>query len=521
MKIGVLGAGMAGLAAAALLARQGYAVTVLEKAFYPGGSAGFYMRKGKRFPAGATILFGLEPGGLLDELFRPLELGLRPRPLAHPMDVVLSDRTVRVLAGRDEWEQELRRAFPERGEAVLRFWRRLATIAESVHELTRAEPALPLRRAYQLGRLPVLLLRRPELAARLGRYSLWTVGQLLRRCGLEDYRPLREFLDLQLMDAAQVGAEQAALLPASLALDIYRRGSFALPGGTGELAEALEARLLADGGELRRREEALRLEPADGGGWVAVTRRGEHRFDAVVNATGRLELGLGQPDAAAASPPSEEADGSFGAEPLPETGLPGLPADVGGWGAVRLDLRLGAEAFAGTGAEPPPELAHGLPFAWQIKPSPANAALIGDLEGPVYATLHPEEDGERLLTVSAHAPAAGWTGLQRSEYAARKRELSRALREEAARVVPALRGMGEPAGEAGTPATYERFIGKARVGGTPMTVREAILRPRGLFSGQPRLYLAGESVYPGPGTLSSALSGGYAARAVMREQPLR
>ena len=51
----VIGAGIAGIAAAARLARQGYDVTVLEKNAQPGGRCGQLLRDGHRFDIGATL----------------------------------------------------------------------------------------------------------------------------------------------------------------------------------------------------------------------------------------------------------------------------------------------------------------------------------------------------------------------------------------------------------------------------------------------------------------------------------
>ena len=54
LNIVVIGAGVGGLAAGALLARKGAMVTVLEAQDYPGGCAATFSRNGYRFDAGAT-----------------------------------------------------------------------------------------------------------------------------------------------------------------------------------------------------------------------------------------------------------------------------------------------------------------------------------------------------------------------------------------------------------------------------------------------------------------------------------
>ncbi|MBL8165764.1 MAG: FAD-dependent oxidoreductase, partial [Anaerolineae bacterium] len=47
----IIGAGIGGLTAAALLAQAGYIVTVLEAQTYPGGCAGTFTHQGYRFEA--------------------------------------------------------------------------------------------------------------------------------------------------------------------------------------------------------------------------------------------------------------------------------------------------------------------------------------------------------------------------------------------------------------------------------------------------------------------------------------
>jgi phytoene dehydrogenase-like protein len=61
-RIVVIGAGIGGLTAAALLADEGYTVTVLEAGTYPGGSAGTFFHQGFRYEAGATLAGGFQPG---------------------------------------------------------------------------------------------------------------------------------------------------------------------------------------------------------------------------------------------------------------------------------------------------------------------------------------------------------------------------------------------------------------------------------------------------------------------------
>ncbi|NUQ37654.1 MAG: FAD-dependent oxidoreductase, partial [Caldilineales bacterium] len=65
-RVVVIGAGVGGLTSAALLARAGYDVTVLEAHVYAGGCAGVFYHQGYRFDAGATLAGGFYPGGPMD-----------------------------------------------------------------------------------------------------------------------------------------------------------------------------------------------------------------------------------------------------------------------------------------------------------------------------------------------------------------------------------------------------------------------------------------------------------------------
>ncbi len=495
-RIGILGAGISGLMAGAILARQGHIISIYDKAVTVGGSAGWYVRKNRIYPTGATIAFGLEPGGMLHRLLKRVGAfeKLNIRALTHPMDVLLPDRKIAIRFDEQQWCAELSTVFHERADEVLRFWRELKKISLAVEAVTSTEVALPIRSFADLGTLPFHLLRNPWQTARLARYAFVTVEHLLRQYRLHDYAPFRTFLNAQLVDAAQTDIRHAALLPSAVALDIYRRGSFSVDGGLASISKALAVVIAEAGGAIYTANTVKQcvLRKTDGKEvWRVESAKRAEEYDILLNASG---LSLTSTDGSAFQLHAESD------ESLAEQ-----------WGAFRVDAIL--EDL---------RIEKDLPFAWQIVPNPEHSQLFGDEFGPVYFTMHESRDvngnvvaGEGMLTASVHTSLEQWRGLDKAAYLQRKQAFTDAILVELARALPHAQERLQTL-YSGSPMTYDKYIGKFSVGGRPLTVKNAILSPKGCRTAIDSLFLAGEQVFPGPGTLSCALSGFYAARAIMK-----
>lgn len=477
----VIGAGVSGLTTAALLARDGWRVLVLEGHIEPGGCASSYRRKRPDgsayvFDVGATLFGGFQPGGAHDWVARRLGIRFPVIPLEPAMQVVLPDRAVTRYGDDRRWQEERRRAFPAQAAAAERFWRNQEAVADIAWRFAARHPPMPPESVGDLIRmLPAI---RPELAALLPHLGR-TVGHELRRYGVGD-PALRVFLDAQLLISAQVTADSCAWLFGSVALDLPRQGVFYAAGGAWSIARALADALLRDGGDLRYRAWVERIL-VEGHRAVGVRLAGgeELRARHVITSTTIWDLPklLGE-----ATPPALSRHAAR------------VPA---GWGAFTLYLGIDAAAVPAGLAE-------------HIQVVRRYDAPLGE-GNSAFLSLHPAEDtsrapaGQRALTVSTHTAVGPWWAARaqgRAAYHERKARLSEALLDTVERALPGLRGRIRYQ-QAGTPVSFHRYTRRAEgmVGGIGQTPRLSGLRSLGArAAGIDRLWLVGDSAFPGQST---------------------
>jgi C-3',4' desaturase CrtD len=470
-----------------MLARAGVPVTVLEAHVYAGGCAGTFYHRGYRFDAGATLAGGFAAGAPMHRLAEALDLTWPARPVepAEPAMVVHLPDGTRVARPPDPegWRAARRAAFGAEAEP---FWRWQERAADVLWDLALDLPPWPPQRPADLPGLLRTGLRHPGLA----RFALDAVRPVRAHLPGATAHPadrLRLFVDAQLLIASQATSERTNALFGAAALDLPRRGLVHLSGGMGALAGTLVEAIRRAGGEVRFRQEVTRIA-GRGAGLVVETKRG------ATFAAGAVVLNL---------PPSSVV------RLLGEDAPPTLrrrrawPAD--GWGAFTVYAGVDGTAI------------------------PANCPLHHQVvlgrplaEGnSVFVSLSPAWDtsrappGRRALTLSTHTRIEPWWTLferDRAAYRARADSYTAALLAAAERALPGLR----PAARLilrGTPVTFQRFTRRAWgwVGGYPQT---GLWRTRDPRLG-PRLWLAGDSIFPGQSTAATALGGLRVARSVL------
>ncbi len=271
-KVVVIGAGIGGLTAGALLARRGYKVLILDQALVPGGCASTFNRRGFTFDVGATQVAGLEPGGVHQRIFDELEIDL---PEATPCDpacaVFLPGETEPIKVWRDpeKWVAERQRHFP--GSEP--FWQLMTTLFKASWKFQARDPVLPPRNLWDLWHLASAV--RPDTLITLP-FTFMTVGDALRGYGLYENQRLRTFLDLQLKLYSQVDVDETALLYAATALGVSTepQGLFHLKGSMQVLSDRLVEALEKYGGKLLMRHTVEQIE-VSGGKASSVTIRNQ------------------------------------------------------------------------------------------------------------------------------------------------------------------------------------------------------------------------------------------------------
>ena len=475
----VVGGGMGGLATAALARASGLRVALLEAHTRLGGCAGYFARGPYHFDAGATALMGLKPGEPLGELLAAV--GLDFSAVETPgYRACLPDRELTITPDAPAFEAACASAFPGKDGAKRRFWRLQEAVGDRLFRAAARVPRLPMRspgdalhdlRVLGVGGL---------LAA-----STWlvTVENVLKLLGLNDDVPFRSLVAMLLQDTAQAGPETVPFANAAACLHAYRLGMSRPRGGMKALAEGLGSRFAAMGGDLRTATKVDRVEPLAGtGGFVVTTRRG-HRLVAD-------QVAFNLPLDLAASLLGRDLEGRL----------------------ARRERQSRAEwsAFTGYVAFPRSITPDDGPLFHQVlqsydRPIHDGNNVLVSLSPPGDEGYGPED--LRIATMSTHVRPGEWRDLDRPSHEAKKADYGQRMLAALGRAIP-----GAPEAlvhaEFASPRSFARYTRRTdgAVGGPPVSRSNSNLLAVGADVLGPKLWVVGDSVFPGQGTMAVVLS---------------
>lgn len=473
----VVGGGIGGLTAAALLAARGVSVCLVERAGRAGGCASNYGHLGHDFEAGAGLYACWQPRDLHARVFA--ELPVEP-PEALAIEPAYTVRMpcgadVRVGGSPEEFEATLRDSFPECAGAAAGFYREAARIAGALRRAALRAPALNTTSKLRRIRLAA---SEPRLAPLILSARADTAAQHLSGTSAR----FRRFVDAQLQIFAQSPSERCSYLYAAVALTEPLRGMHAIRGGAQSLADILAESIGRSGGAVRLGATALRLAFDASGRAAGVTLLSGETVEATRAVVSNLTLW-------------DTYGKLVGADRTPHA-VSALLKRLRGWGAYQIFVSLEEEAARRL----PSDKVLALSDWREGEPFDAEGALFMLGAAPARDRRAPE--GKRAATVSAFTDAEQWFAFH-SDEGEHEEQDRRALETLWGRIHAALPelGAGAEVFETATPRTfYERT--RRRLGMVGGVGQSPELYGHGAPSHRtavPGLYMVGDTIFPGNG----------------------
>lgn len=236
----VIGSGIGGLTTAALLAKLGKRVCVLEQHYTAGGYTHSYEREGYEWDVGVHYIGEVhKPWSMIRRVFDVISDGnLDWAPMdTHYDRIILGDKTYDYVAGREEFKAEIKRHFPAEAAAIDRYVDLLSEVSAKVPRFFAGQ-ALP----RSLG----------VLYSKLRRY--WLPDYFFKPTlevleGLTDNRELIGLLTAQWGDYGLPPAQAAFVMHAMVAKHYITGGNYPV-GGAIRIAETIIPVIEAAGGQV-------------------------------------------------------------------------------------------------------------------------------------------------------------------------------------------------------------------------------------------------------------------------------
>lgn len=494
----VIGAGLGGLSAATLLARNGFETLLLEKRNVPGGYASSFLRGGFEFEVSLHQLGDVgtrrRPGPLrtyLDYLGCSEKLSFIELPILYRS--VFPDLDIELPASTEGFVQVLAERFPREADGIRKFLQRVAAVAAEcswIANLSCGESLLEM-----LPRLAATPFRLRSSA----RYFFCTLEDVLAR----DVRDEQARAAIaQLWTSLGLPPSRLSFISFAVFLGSFLAHGACYPRGRSQaLAQAFLRTYNGLGGEHRTSCGVARILTA-----------GERVAGVVTEQDELIETSTIVSNADPVSTCRE----LIGLEKVPITFFRKLRSCA--VGSSTCGLYLGVN-------RPLPALGldgHQL-FVnrdCQIERHHEESRVIGPpsvVAVNCYNAIDPEAapPGTSIISLTAPAQHQPWRSLPPNEYFARKAEVAEAMLQLAEQVLPPLRDDIEVV-EAATPITNMRFtgnLGGATYGFASSAVAHTLLRPTvvGPLRG---LYFAGAWVQPGGGFSQAIFSGKLAGELV-------
>ena len=484
----IIGTGMGGLTAGALLAKGGLKVVLLERNSQPGGYVVSFRKDGFTFDATGVFVGGCEPGGEFDTLLRDVDVHLEFKKVDSIRNIYPGFEIALRTGGFNHYIERLKALFPEEKRGLDRYERIISRIGAEVKALSRIT-------WYEKALFPLFF-------GNLVRFNTTTHGAILDR--LFTGNEIKTALSS--LPVTVPPSQLSFLFVATFLNKVISEGAYYPQGGMGVISKALATSIERRGGGIRYRTEAASILTRGNRVMGVVTHEGE-----VIEA------------------PTVISNAS-----LPQTFrrlLPeGPPSSLAGT-LNRLQYSL-SNFIVYLGVRGDAELSS-LPFFTYLRSIadleeeyrnlrkgeiPQNPTVIMVVPSLIDPCLAPEgTHAMKLLSVAPYGYRNGWGRSDRRSYEAIKEEVAqRLIAHVESRVVPGLKGK-ILFHEAATPVTLERYTDNEQgamygLAATPKQFGRHRPPNRTPIKG---LYLAGHYTRPAHGIVGAATSGAFTARIIL------
>ncbi|KZR70379.1 Glutamate synthase [NADPH] small chain [Prochlorococcus marinus str. MIT 1313] len=258
----VVGAGIGGLTAAALLAKRGYRVLVVEQHYLPGGCASIFRRQGFTFDVGASLFFGFGEKGYNPHQFvmNELEEDITLVPMDETFTIHLDQQTkVSMYTQRERFWAEMCSCFPHQSAEIKALLSEFESFYHESLDSYGGQFFAPAETPPQHG--INLMFTRPFYLGRLLNYLLSTQEQLFRRF-TRDPQILKLFTLLN-QNMTTCGLDQTpAIAGPMIHVESYTGGCYYAQGSPQMLANKLEKAIHKYGGQIlyRNRIDEILIE---------------------------------------------------------------------------------------------------------------------------------------------------------------------------------------------------------------------------------------------------------------------
>ena len=479
----VIGAGFGGLSAALQLAEAGKRVLLCEALKYPGGCASTFQKKGFSFEAGATLFSGFQSGQLFHKWIQKYSLPVSFESLSPTVLFRVDGMEIPIYPDRTKTLEalcSLPNAPQKQLKAFFALQKRIADILWPIFDDPHRLPPLSLdgflwhtKRAWKY---PLLL---PLICTPL--------IEVIRKYQLDQFAPFVHYCNALCQITIQTDLHEAEAPFALCSMDYIFRGTGHIKGGIGNLAQAMVQQIQTLGGTVQMPCRVKKLQYEDGIWNVQTSKNTLQSRSVVANVLPSALQTLTE-------------------HPLPKRESLIQTRLHQGWGAVMLYLVLRNSSKL-------PQGAHHI----QCIRDPHQKLEQGNhIFCSIGSATEQKKDAFRTATVSTHVPLHKCT--DPSTVATYIQMIQSQMKQSLFETIPELKSHIVEIFPA-SPRTFERFTKRKDgcVGGIPRTV--GMHNYRGLFPKEslPKLWLVGDSVFPGQSTLSTAIGGARTANAQIRK----